>query len=299
MTGNMIPERQNSREMMRLLRARSEIYRRAVIMQKAQLCCTVVVPVICAIVGLLAPATRPAVAALSLALVLLDIGLIDRSLKKGLKTAALVCEAFDCALLEMPWNRFATGKPVDPEVVANADRRWPKGEAKLENWYPVIVGKAPIHVARVVCQRTNLWYDAKLREDYGRYLFLGAFLIVAALAVAGLAVKLDFADFVATILAPATPIVGWAIREAFRQRDAAEAQRTTKSEADALWELIVLGDCPTDECTRRSREFQNSIFQRRVGNPLIFPMIYDRLRDDMEQDMNLAAEVLLRQIGVD
>ena len=299
MTGNTIPERQNAPDMMRLLRARSEIYRGAEKIQWAQLLFTVLLPVVSAVVGLAVPATRPFVAALSLALVLIDISLLDRSMKKRLKTAALVCEDFDCALLEMPWNRFATGKPAEPETIASADRRWPEGDEKLKDWYPAAVGKAPLHLARVVCQRTNLWYDAKLRENYSIYLFIFAGAAVAGLVIAGLAVKLTFSDFVGTVLAPATSILAWSIREAFKQRDAAEAQKTTRAEAEALWELVVLGDCPPEECTRRSREFQNSIFQRRVSNPLMFPMIYKRARDDMEKDMNLGAEALLRQAGID
>lgn len=298
MNRNVIPERQNNSEFLRLLRARSETYRQAVRLQIAQLFVTVMVPVISAVIGLLVPDARSYVATVAIAVTLIDIAILDRAMKRRLKEAALICEEFDCKLLEMPWNRFAAGKRPEPEVISAAERHWPGGDAKLVDWYPAAVGQAPLHLARIVCQRTNLWYDATLRERYGNFLLIAALSIVLALIAAGLAVNLTFTDFVVTILAPSAPLLSWALRDSFKQRDAAEAQKTARSEAESLWELAIADGCEDDECARRSREFQNTIFQRRVTNPLIFPLIYDKLRLGMEIDMNLGAEALLKQAGL-
>jgi hypothetical protein len=298
MSVNAIPERQNTPEFIRLLRARSQTYRRAVQLQVVQLVLTVAVPVVSAILGLLVVEARPYVAALALAITLIDIAVLDRAMKRRLKTAALICEEFDCALLEMPWNRFAAGKRPSPEIISEADRTWPKGEEKLEDWYPPIVGSAPLHLARIVCQRTNLWYDATLRERYSNVLLIGAIAIVLCLCAAGLIANLSFTDFVVTIVAPSGPLLSWALRDAIKQRETADAQKIARDEAEALWELAIANHCADDECARRSREFQNTIFQRRVNNPLLFPMIYNRLRPEMETDMNLGAAELLRSAGL-
>lgn len=298
MSGNTIPARQNAPEFIRLLRARSQTYRRAVQLQVVQFVLTVTVPVASAILGLLVAEARPYVAALALAITLIDITVLDRALKRRLKTAALICEEFDCALLEMPWNRFAAGKRPAPEVISEADRRWPKGNEKLEDWYPPIVGSAPLHLARIVCQRTNLWYDATLRERYSNVLLVGAIATVLCLCAAGLIANLSFTDFVVTIVAPSGPLLSWALRDTFKQREAADAQKIARGEAEALWELAIANQCADDDCARRSREFQNTIFQRRVNNPLLFPMIYKRLRPEMETDMNLGAAELLRSAGL-
>ena len=84
----------------------------------------------------------------------------------------------------------------------------------------------------------------------------------------------------------------------FRQRDAADAQKLARAEAEALWELALAGGCDDSECERRSREFQNSIFQRRTSNPLLLPFVYHWLRSGMEIDMNLGAADFLRQAGI-
>ncbi|MBO1326380.1 hypothetical protein K2X14_16355 [Acetobacter sp. TBRC 12305] len=298
MTLNAIPEKQNQPKFIRLLRARSETYRCAVHWQIVQLIFTVLVPVGCAITGLLFTQTRPYVAMIAIAVTLLDIAILDRAVKRQLKIAALICEEFDCQLLDIPWDSFTAGKCLQPETIIKADRHWSSGDSKLVNWYPKVVAWAPMYLARIVCQRTNLWYDATLREKYGSFLLSGALLITIMFVVAGLVVNLSVDDFVVTIFAPCAPLLSWALRDFFKQRDAADAQKMARSEAESLWELAITGGCCQDECARRSREFQNTIFQRRVSNPLIFPLIYNWLRAGMEVDMNLGAEDLLRKAGI-
>lgn len=298
MTSNTIPARQNEPQFMQLLRARSETYRQATRILIIQMIVTVVVPVVSAVIGLIFPDVRPYVATIAIAVTLIDIAVLDRTMKRRLKTAALICEEFDCKLLEIPWNRFAAGKRPEHETITSAERDWPHGDDKLLNWYPAAVGLAPMHLARIVCQRTNLWYDAMLRERYGNLLLIAAGVIVIGLISAGLAANLPFGDFVVTIFAPCAPLLSWALRDAFKQRDAAEAQKTARSEAEALWDMAISGGCAENECAGLSREFQNTIFQRRVANPLIFPFVYNRLRPGMEVDMNLGAESLLSQAGI-
>ena len=89
MTMNDIAERQNTPHFLRLLRARSEIYRRATHLQLVQVTLTVVVPVVVAIVALFMPAIRPVAAAVSVSLTLIDIGFLDRALKRRLKINAV------------------------------------------------------------------------------------------------------------------------------------------------------------------------------------------------------------------
>lgn len=298
MTPNPIPARQNEPQFMQLLRARSETYRKATRLLIIQLIVTVAVPVVSAVIGLIFSHARPYVAMIAIVVTLIDIAVLDRAMKRRLKTAALICEEFDCKLLEIPWNRFAAGKRLEHETITSAEREWPHGDDKLLNWYPAAVGLAPMHLARVVCQRTNLWYDATLRERYGNVLLTVAVVIAIGLVSAGLAANLPFADFVVTILAPCAPLLSWALRETFKQRDAADAQMTARSEAESLWDLAITGGCDENDCARLSREFQNTIFQRRVANPLVLPFVYNRLRPGMEVDMNLGAEALLKQAGI-
>lgn len=293
---NQITAHQDEPRFLKLLRARSETFREASHWQIVQFALTVIAPLVGAVVAVLTPDARPYVAAAALVIAMLDSSLVDRIQKQKLKTAARIAEQFDCELLEMAWNPYAAGKKVEPETIEGAAQRWPNGNGKLEGWYPAAVAQVPIHLARIICQRTNLWYDGTLREKYSSILLWSAIAIALLLFSAGFAARLSMVDFVAVVMAPATPVVNWTLREFFRQRDAADALKLARSEAEALWAAALEGGCDATECARRSREFQNTIFARRASNPLIFPKIYDWLRPGLETQMNRGAEAYVAEL---
>jgi len=293
---NQITIRQDDPHFLKLLRARSETYREANHWQIAQFVMTVIAPLVGALTAVLSPDARPYVAAVALVIAMLDSSLIDRIQKQKLKTAARIAEQFDCELLKMAWNPYAAGMKVEPETIEEAAQRWPNGDEKLKGWYPPAVAQVPIHLARIICQRTNLWYDGTLREKYSLILLWSAIAIAILLFFGGFAARLSLVDFVAVVMAPATPVVNWALREFFRQRDAVDALKLARAEAEGLWAAALDGGCDPAECTRRSREFQNTIFARRANNPLIFPKIYDLLRPSLEAQMNRGADAYVNEL---
>jgi hypothetical protein len=225
--------------------------------------------------------------------VALDLLWLDRSLRGKLKVAARISEDFDCGVLKMPWNNFAAGRRVDEEKVDSAARNWRGDELKLRGWYGAIPERAPLPLARVVCQRTNLWYDMSLRRSYSNLLIWCAVVVFLGLIVGSVAMKLTMLDFVA-VAATASPALLWVVREQFRQSDAADAGETLKSDAERLFDDVKSGACSEAACEERSREFQDAIFGRRVANPLIFPLIYKFMRPEMEKQMEAGAAALLK-----
>lgn len=297
---NDIPVLQNAEAGLKLMRAREATYAAATRVQHLQLVITLAIPVVGAVLGLMSPTWRPYIAALSLIISFLDAAVLDRLQRKRLQTAAKIAEQFDTEVLAIPWNAFVAGKRLDPELIDEAASVW-SGEARkrlILDWYPPVVGAAPLHLARIICQRTNLWYDSRLRRRYGSAVLAIAFALTASLFIAGLALQMTLIDFVAAVLAPASPVLIWSIREYFRQKDTADAQETVKSEAEVLWERVKAGGCGEDECLDRAREFQNSIYTRRVVSPLLFPFLYRMSRNSMEARMKVGAEQMLKQAGV-
>ena len=296
---NSIPERQNAEAQLRLLRARQQTYAEASGLLVVQLALTVAIPVVTAIAGLFTPGVRPYAAALALLLTVADVAFLDRLQRQKLRLAAKIAEAFDEQVLEIPWNKFVAAKRADPEAIAGAAAAWARGKSdeKLVDWYPPAVGKAPMHLARIICQRTNLWYDATLRRHYGDWVRGVGGLLVVALFFGALFAGLTVELFVTTVLAPAAPVLTWSMREYFRQKDTAEAQETLKSDAEALWDRAKAGQCEEAECLAQSRKFQNAIYTRRSNSPLILPWLYPWRRPAMERQMNRGAEAYLKEIG--
>ena len=293
-----VADRQNSNHGLTLLRARSAVYRNAVRLQKAQLGLTVLAPFVGAVLGIFWPDVRGYVATLSLLITVLDAGLLDRAQRNQLKLAARISEVFDTEVLHIPWSAHAAGARPSPEQINHAAGTWSEGDEKLRNWYPTAVVQAPLHLARVLCQRTNLWYDAELRRRYSGVLLGTVVTSLVALFIVGLFARMTLVDFAATVLTPAAPILVWALRDFYRQRDTADAQGTARVEVDQLWALVISGKCEPEECLSRARELQNTIFARRSTSPLIFPGLYNRFRTGMEAQMNVGASELLAQAGI-
>lgn len=293
---NTIAKDQDLPAFQRVLKARQKIYADATVLQVTQFLTTVVFPVAGAILGTLYSPARPYVALYGLIVTALDVLWLDRSLRGKLKIAARISEEFDCGVLKMPWNSFAAGKRVDEEKVDSAARNWRGDESKLRGWYGAIPERAPLPLARVVCQRTNLWYDMSLRRSYSNLLTWCAVVVFLGLIVGSAAMKLTLLDFVA-VAAAIAPALLWVVREQFRQSDAADAGETLKSDAERLFDELKFGSCSAAECENRSREFQDAIFGRRVANPLIFPLIYRFMRPEMEKQMETGAAALLKDFN--
>lgn len=297
---NDIPTRQNDDAQLRFMRAARRFYSDGKRLLAVQMVLTVGVPVTGVLLGLVTadPTVKAIVAALSLTIAILDASLIDRSLKRTVAKGARAQEKFDCELLSIPWDGFTVGAPLDPEDIHQAAKRYSQTQSDdaIRDWYPLIVGTIPLHYARIICQRTNLWYDSTLRQYYGRTVLavaVGAFVTLLLVALAG---QVSLGDFVIVALAPASPLLGWSVREFFRQRDTIRGQNEVRKHADALWSRVKATGCDVAECDTQSRQFQDAIFSRRSTGPLIFDWVYRLRRPGLEDDMNAGAEQLIAEL---
>jgi hypothetical protein len=294
---NQIAVKQMEPRMIDLLRARTLIYRRAKNYQAVALAITLIFPVLGGIAAAYAPALRPFVAFFALLFGFVDVVLLDRWHKARLRTAAKLQEDFDCTVLSMEWNKFLVGAKVDPEEVFEdaCKKLRDSDEQRLLHWYPLAVQALPLHLARLVCQRTNLWYDSKLRQIYC-WVLIGGLVVLAAIAgTVSLSIDFTMTSFVMTVLAPMTPVVTWIIRECNRQTDTVTLLDRLKGEVEKLWETS-LSSASEQSVSARSRELQDAIYNHRVSSPLIFDWIYSLNRNSLEARMNVGADHWIREL---
>jgi hypothetical protein len=296
---NNIPTLQNEEPALKLLRARTHIYSCATWIMVLQLLLTVIFPVAGAVLAIVWPGVGAYVAAASLVIVIADPWIIDPSYKLRLKRAAKISEQFDCMVLDLPWDQFTVGDKVDEEDIHTAARSYANrhDDTNLRDWYPKNVGAAPLHLARIICQRSNLRYDSKLRRTYGSIIWITAALIVAGLFLSALLQNLSLADWVLR-MTPATPVLAWAVREYYRQRDTAELLEDLMKEARELWANALSGKCDDMDCCHKSRQFQNAIYTRRASSPLVMPFLYRLKRSFLEDEMNVGAADFLRELDI-
>ena len=296
MAANKITVLQDDPAQINVLAARQDTYANATALLLVQLALNVGFPVVGAAIALFTPEIKPHVAALALAVIVLDTLLIDRRQRLLLRRAAKIGEHYDCAVLDLPWDQFTVGEKVEAEDIHRAASTYLKrhGEDGLKGWYPQGASEVPLHLGRIVCQRTNLRYDSELRRSYGTWLLCSSLALVCFFVVVGFYNDLSLTAWVLT-MAPATPFLSWAAREYYRQSDAADTLDSLRKEARTLWERCLNGQCEADECTVKSRELQSAIYLRRVITPLVFPLVYRFRRAGLEDEMKEGATQLVAE----
>jgi len=296
MVSNGIPVRQNEEAALKLMRARQWTYKRATKLMVLQIVLTVMVPVAAAVATIWFPALRPHVAAVALLTLVADTAFLDGQYKWLIKLAAKLGEKFDCLVLDLPWNDFVAGDQPEAEDIRSASRQWSKHSTDngLRDWYPIAAGEMPMALARIVCQRTNLRYDSQLRRSFGTVILAGVAIIVVGLFVIGLLQDLNLTAWV-LLLAPATPLLSWAGREYYRQRDTADQLEEMMKKARSVWNRALAGTCDEMSCSREARELQNAIYLRRSTSPLVMPHLYKIKRLGLEDEMNEAANDFLEE----
>lgn len=293
---NQIVTIQDEEPQLRLMRARSQVYDEATALMLAQMGVSVAIPVGGGLTTLFYPDARVYFAAIALLVLVLDPLWIDRAYKGLLKRAAKVCERFDTNVLNIPWNQFVVGDAIETEDVHRAARRYSarKNDSELRGWYPKAVAEAPLHLARLICQRTNLRYDSRLRRNYSNYLLIGVGVVAILVGVVSLLKNDTVGQWVLTLTLLA-PLLGWALREYYRQRDTADQLEELMKTARKLWCEALDGAIDEEECADKSRELQDAIYARRVSSSLIVPLAYKLSRAGLEDEMNEAAADFLKQ----
>jgi hypothetical protein len=211
--------------------------------------------------------------------------------------AAAIQELFDCTVLHMDWPALKAGSPPEPEAIcAGASRYLARvGDEGLRDWYPPSVRDLPLHLARIVCQRANCWWDAELRRRYADWTGVTLVVLIFLLVLVGLAGHLDLNSFMLSVIMPLLPAIVMGARQHHTQMQAATRLDNLREHADVLWNDAINGIKNPDECARESRSLQDEIFDSRRRNPSIPDCIYRRLKRQQEEQMNRSAEDLVRE----
>lgn len=80
------------------------------------------------------------------------------------ENAATYQELFDTNVLGIPWNSILIGRKPNQKLITKYAQRFPaKKLRKLRNWYPTSIESLPNNQVITMCQRVNVWWDARLR----------------------------------------------------------------------------------------------------------------------------------------
>lgn len=287
-----IPEKQNRERSLKHIAAWTHLYGHAKVVAGWQFVLSVPCALAMSLVALRWPEAKVVTTPLSLLFGWIDVLGLERIQSERKKVAAKMQEEFDCELFGLPWNEIRCTTLPETEFLNEAAEKFGRKNttAKHRDWYPKEVGRLPLPLARLICQRAAVWWDMSQRRKYAGWLVV----IVAVLVVGVVAVSFTadqrVRDMVLSVYVPIAPAVVWAVRECIRQRDAVSALEKLKGRIESIFDEAISGKRSLGELNQLSRNIQDMIFDGRSRNPLFFDFLYNRLRPDHELRMNEKAK---------
>ena len=293
---NKIPETQLEPIQLKRLAAQRQLYSDAKRIQAIQIIFVFVPPILTVLVVChLLAAVWAAISGIIIACLFLCFDSQQQSLKQK---AAKIQELFDCDVLALNWREIMVGSRFEIETVekyASKHKHKDPDYIKLKNWYSKNVGKLPLHLGRIVCQRSNCWWDAQLRRRYTKWV-IGVFLVVLIVVVTCFGLTRDWTleKFILLVVNPLTPAFILGVRQCNENTKSAMRLDKLKEHAEKMWNKALKGENP-EELTRASRDLQDEIYHHRRTNSLIFDWFYNFLKKEDEEQMNKSANELVNE----
>jgi len=296
---NSIPEKQNQPLQLECLAAQRSLYSKAKTIFILEILLAVPIVVLLSLISAYFPSFLPWFALYGLIVTTIDYLILENVQNNLKKKAAQIQELFDCRVLELDWPFWKIPHRPDPEDIVSEAANYKKKDSdfgSLYNWYPLAIEKLPLDKARIVCQRTNVWYDSSLRHRYTNIIFILLVFFCILILCIGLLQSLNLEKLILGVAIPLSPALYWGIREIRSQRDAASNLDRLKDYAETLIDEIKTDEVAPPIAAMKSRSFQDEIYENRKNNPLILDAIYNVLREKHELQMNKGNEELVEEL---
>jgi hypothetical protein len=294
-----IVERQDLAESIEFLAAQKNVYSRTKSIIGFQMILSIPVAISAVIIAIMKPELRGYVALWGILIVVFDLFIFTPWIRRLRDQAARIQELFDTKVLGLDWSEISVGKKPDPEVIhEEANKHGLDGEriSGLKSWYPIIIDSVPEIFGIVICQRSNVWWDARMRRKYALYIRIFLVSIAVGLIGYGLYEKKDMFDFLAYLVAPLASTYIFGYRQMVEQSAAADRLDNLKEISEKIWKDALSGEELTTLKTK-CRALQDQIFKHRKENPPIFDFLFKWFRNGNELLMNKGAEVLVNEVN--
>jgi hypothetical protein len=294
---NQIPIKQNTQKQLERLAAQRELYSSAKKIHILQIFLTVIIPVILAITSSFISEIATLSAIFGVFFFILDISIIEPEIFRKKTKAAKIQELFDCDVLQIPISPLKTVDDISVEEVLthyNAHIKIKTNVEKIKNWYSPDIGELSIKTARILCQRTNCWWDSKLRNRYSKFLKFCSILVFGIILIISYMADLTLIEF-SLILSTLVPFFQFCIKQANDNKDAANRLNELVLYSVQVWNNALKDSCNEETMIIDSRRLQDEIFEHRKKSPLIFNVFYKIFRDKDEILMNRTSEILVQE----
>ncbi|MDJ0621293.1 MAG: S-4TM family putative pore-forming effector [Calothrix sp. MO_192.B10] len=296
---NNIPREQNSQHRLELLAAQRQLYSDVKNLQMISVVIGVPLVITWSILVAVIPKLAVYAGLWGIIATFLELLVFSRLQKSTQEKAAKIQQIFDCDVLQFSWASLNCGIRVAPELIVDASNRYKlkhQDYSALQNWYPISVGQLPIHLARIICQRSNIWWDAKLRRRYSKWIVFILIILTILVFLIGLVGGLTLEKFLLAVLAPLTPAFVLGLRQYTEHNEAANRLDRLRENAEIIVQKVISKKITQQEIEMESYSLQTQIYDNRRRSPLIFDWLYSQLRREDEEQMNKGAESLVQEL---
>jgi hypothetical protein len=289
---NNIGIKQNEQKQLERLAAQRELYAAGKKIYVFQILTTVLIPIILSVIAVKFKDIEHKAACYGLFAILFDSIILERAIKRRKEKAAKIQELFDCDVLSLQASPFKIIDDVAVEEVLKHYRAHSKIASnieKIKDWYPKKIQNLPLHIARLICQRENCWWDSNLRKRYVKMLDYLAITILIVMVCFGVMNNLIFVDLVLIGVA-LLPFFQFTIKQRNEHNDAVKRLDELRKNAEDLWKIGLDQSESEDLITEKSRRLQDEVFEHRSKSPLILDVFYNLLRNKDEELINSSTE---------
>ncbi|MDX2082656.1 MAG: S-4TM family putative pore-forming effector [Rickettsiales bacterium] len=281
---------QNKEKQIKRLQAQRQLYSTAKKLFILQLILSVPVAILTTFLAIVFPMIKVWVSIWGIFVIIICKAWLTPWQKKLQADATKIQEIFDCDVLQIPWNEIKAGRLPEPELVKKySDKYKAEKMPTLRDWYPVEVSDLPLHVGKIICQRSNCWWDSTQRRQYANIIVTGLAILFFIAVVLALKKNLGLLDFVLNILIPFFPAILFGVQQYHDHKETANRLDSIRAHFESLWQEILSDSIIKKRLEEKTRSLQDEIYDNRRKSPLVFDEIFKMLRNDYEKRMNHAA----------
>lgn len=288
---NKIIELENKQEHINQLKAARRLYTKAGYYSTSYMIFCAFMPVVISIGRtFLSPDAHLALnAMLAYSVIALVAGFIlESTVSKYQSLAAKIQQQFDSEVFELEWNSHLwETKPSLENINDNLGNQPDKG---FENWYDPQVNDLNKIEAILVCQRTNLVYDSKLRKRYISIIDYIAWSVFVLILIIGFYKNEGMQTAIVFIGVPLVPIIKWFFSTRRQNLEDIEACEFLRSFVDNSLEELRKKEKNINEDTLCW--IQDGIYRHRKTAFKIPDWLYNYMRKSQEDKVHTMVKQL-------
>ena len=228
-------------------------------------------------------------------ILLIDNLVITALINQLRQKASSVQEMFDCDVLNIEWNKILVGEKPHNEDVNKFYKKHlsrVKDLSNLKNWYAISIGEIKTNAAKLICQRSNFYYDFALRNYFIRWVIGIAVTLLIIIVLSSCLNDVSVRTLFISGLFPYLPILSMALKLYNEHTTSIKNLESLKSAINSAWSNLLKKEVVSEQTIR---QIQDRIFLNRKSNPLIPDKMYNKLRSNLEEQMYYSVSLLVEE----